>query len=405
MTHFREAFLIALHCMRVGRLRTVLTMLGIVLSISLVISMHGLNAGVEQSYDQALDSVVSPITIASVAAVKPGGNLPRTLTEDDVAALSRDSDPSVIRNVVPMLNGQAGIRRGAMVRSVGVLGTSTDYLSFNNQAVAVGSMFTDQQYRDGARVTLLGSSLATELYGDNTAAAVGSSVLIGRQEFEVIGVLAFVGRADFTATMPMTTARSVLYGVRHSINGIGVLAADMSQVPSAVKQIRKILDRQHYINESGHRDFGVSVTQNNITTAAGLLAVLDWLTLGLTAIALLIGALGLANVMLITVTDRTPEIGIRKAMGARRGVILRQFLIEAMLIAGIGGLLGVGLGVGFTVAGQHLLPRYAPVWGVPVVSVPVIGIAFGISLLVGVLAGCYPAVRAARLCPMDALRH
>jgi putative ABC transport system permease protein len=123
-----------------------------------------------------------------------------------------------------------------------------------------------------------------------------------------------------------------LYGVRHSINGIGVLAADMSQVPSAVKQIRQILDRQHYINESGHRDFGVSVTQNNITTAAGLLAVLDWLTLGLTAIALLIGALGLANVMLITVTDRTPEIGIRKAMGARRGVILRQFLIEAMLM-------------------------------------------------------------------------
>jgi len=132
---------------------------------------------------------------------------------------------------------------------------------------------------------------------------------------------------------------------------------------------------------------------------------LDWFTLGLTAIALLIGALGLANIMLITVTDRTPEIGIRKAIGARRGAILRQFLIEAMLIAGIGGLIGVGLGVGATITGQHLLPRYAPMWGMPVISIPAIGIAFGISLLIGLLAGCYPAIRAARLCPMDALRH
>ena len=109
--------------------------------------------------------------------------------------------------------------------------------------------------------------------------------------------------------------------------------------------------------------------------------------------------------MLITVTDRTPEIGIRKAIGARRGAIVRQFLIEAMLIAGIGGLIGVGLGVGLILAGQHLLPSYAPMWGVPVLSFYVLGIAFGISLLIGLLAGCYPAVRAARLCPMDALRH
>jgi len=109
--------------------------------------------------------------------------------------------------------------------------------------------------------------------------------------------------------------------------------------------------------------------------------------------------------MLITVTDRTPEIGIRKAIGARRGAILRQFLIEAVLIAGIGGLIGVALGVGFTVAGQYLLPRWAPMWGVPALSIPATLIAFGISLLIGLLAGCYPAVRAARLCPMDALRH
>jgi putative ABC transport system permease protein len=405
MTHFRETLRIALHCMRAGRLRTALTMLGIVLSISLVIAMHGLNTGVQHVYGEALDSLVSPITVASTAAIKPGGNGPRTLTDDDVAALSQQSDPSVIRNVIPMLNGQAGIRRGAIVRKGGVLGTSTNYLPFNNGSVAAGSMFTEDQYRDSARVTLLGSSLATELFGGNFTAAVGSSIFIGRQEFTVIGVLAPVGRADFAAMMPVTTARSVLYGSRRAITGIGVLAADMGLVPSAVKQIREIMDRRHYVDESGHRDFSVSVTQNNITTASALLNVLEWFTLGLTAIALLIGALGLANIMLITVTDRTPEIGIRKAIGARRGAILRQFLIEAMLIAGIGGLIGVALGVGLTVTGQYLLPRYAPMWGVPALSIPAIVIAFGISLVIGLLAGCYPAVRAARLCPMDALRH
>jgi len=405
MTHFNETLRIALHCMRAGRLRTVLTMLGIVLSISLVIAMHGVNMGVKRSYGEALDSLVSPITVASVSAVKPGGNGARTLTDDDVASLSQQSDPSVIRKVIPMLNGQAGIRRGATVRKGAVLGTSTDYLSFNNGAVAAGSMFTEDQYRDSARVTLLGSTLAAALFGDNTAAAVGSTIFIGRQEFTVIGVLAVVGRADFTAMMPMTTARSLLYGSRRAINGIGVLATDMDEVPSAITRIREIMDRLHYIDEPSHRDFSISVTQNNITTAAGLLTVLDWLTLGVTAIALLIGALGLANIMLITVTDRTHEIGIRKAIGARRGAILRQFLIEAVLIAGIGGLLGVALGIGATVTGQHLLPRFAPMWGVPVLSIPAIGIAFGISLIIGLLAGCYPAVRAARLCPMDALRH
>jgi putative ABC transport system permease protein len=206
MTHFKETFRIALHSMGAGRLRTVLTMLGIVLSVSLVIAMHGLNEGVKHSYGEALDSLVSPITVASNAAVKPGGNGPRTLTDDDVAALSQQSDPSVIRKVIPMLNGQAGIRRGAIVRKGAVLGTSTNYLSFNNGAVAAGSMFTEEQYRDSARVTLLGSTLAAALFGDNTAAAVGSNIFIGRQEFTVIGVLAVVGRADFTAMMPMTTA-------------------------------------------------------------------------------------------------------------------------------------------------------------------------------------------------------
>src|SRR5882757_2712680 len=367
MMHFREILRMAIHSMHAGRLRTILTMLGIVLSISLVIAMYGLNTGVKQVYGEALDSFVAPITVGSNPAVKPGGNGPRTLTDDDVTALSQQSDPTIIRNVIPILNGQAGIRRGATVRKGAVLGTSTNYLSFNNGSVAAGTMFTDEQYRDSARVTLLGAIMAADLFGTNPDTAVGSSIFIGRQEFTVIGVLAPVGRVDdFTAMMPMTTARSVLYGPRRAINGIGILATDMNLVPAALKQIKEIMDRRHYIDQPGHRDFNVSVTQNNITTATALLTVLDWLTLGVTAIALLIGT--------------------------RRGAILRQFLTEAILIADIGGLIGIALGIGATLTGQQLLPRYSPMWGIPVLSPYAIGTAFGISLLIGLLAGCYPAM-------------
>ena len=405
MTHFNETLRIALHCMRTGRLRTVLTMLGIVLSISLVIAMHGLNIGVRHSYGTALDNLVAPITVVSGPVVDPGGNLPRILTEDDVGALIHDSDPSVIADVIPMLNGLAGVRRGATVTRCAVLGTSPNYLSFDNGTVFAGSMFTEAQYEAGARVTLLGSMLAAALFGNNPDAAIGSTIIIGRQEFKVIGVLAFVGSADYTAVMPMSTARSVLYGTAHSITEVGVLATEMSQVPSAVSQISAILDREHHIMQPRYRDFSVGVTQNDIATAAALLSVLDWLTLGVTATALLIGALGLTNIMVVTVTDRTHEIGIRKAIGARRSAIFRQFLVESVMISGIAGMIGITLGVGLTVAGRYFLPRYAPMWGMPAVSTAAIGIAFGVSLIIGLVAGCYPAIRAARLCPMDALRY
>jgi putative ABC transport system permease protein len=405
MMHLRETFFIALHCMRAGRLRTALTMLGIVLSVAMVIAMSALNIGLKNTYHVAFNHINSPIIISSIAATRSGGNSPRILGDADLAALRNDSDPSIVSNVVPMVNGQAGIRRGARLTTASVIGSSPDYLSFSSRPIMAGSMFTDEQYHNNARVTLLGSTLASTLFDANTKGAVGSNIVIGRQHFNVIGVLTPAGTGDNAALMPMTTARSVLYGSGHSITGIGVLPVDEARISAAVEQINAILDREHYVKQPGQRDFSVSTAQATADAAVGLLTVLNWFTLGVTAVALFIGALGLANIMLITVTERTHEIGIRKAIGARRGVILRQFLIESLLIACIGGVIGVGLGVGLTLTAQRFLPRYAPMCGIPELSMDAVGIAFGISLYIGILAGSYPAIRAARLCPMDALRY
>jgi putative ABC transport system permease protein len=377
-------------------------MLGIVLSVSLVIMISALNNGLNNTYLNAFNAVTRFITVVPSGAAAPGGNSPRLLRDSDVAALRKDRDPSIIADVVPMIQGQAGIRNASIVSNVGVIGTSPRYLWISGGAIATGSMFTEQQYNRNARVAVLGSTIVANLFGGNARAAVGSDVLIGRQEFQVIGTLVPYGIGDNAALIPMPVARSYLYGTGHSISAIGVAPSDVRQVSAAVDDINRIMDQQHNIAASDLRDFSISAVQLPAAGADVLLDILTWLTIGTTGVALFIGTLGLANIMLITVTDRTCEIGIRRAVGACKAAILRQFLIEAVLIAGIAGMIGVTVGVGLVMLGQHFLP---PTYGLPEMSLGSIGLAFGLTLLIGLVAGGYPALRAARLCPMDALRY
>jgi len=400
--HFMEALRIALHCMRVGRLRTALTMLGIVLSVSLVIVLTALNNGLNNTYQDAFNTLTRFITISPSAAASPGGNSPRLLRDADVAALKKDGDPAVIAGVVPMIQGQAGMRNGSTVCSANVIGTSPGYLWISGEVLAAGSMFTEDQSDRNARVVVLGSTIADCLFGNNAPAAVGSKILIGRQEFKVIGSLVPFGVGDRTAIIPMSAARSYLYGTGHSISAIGIGPSDVSQISAAVHDINRIMDEQHGITAPGLRDFSVSAAQLPAAGANVLLEILAWLTVGSAGIALFIGTLGLANIMLITVTDRTSEIGIRRAVGACRAAILRQFLIESVLIAGIGGMVGVTVGVGLVLGSRQILP---PTYGLPEMSLNSVGLALGLSLFIGLIAGVYPAIRAARLCPMDALRY
>jgi len=402
--HFRESCRIALHCMRAGRLRTTLTMLGIVISVAAVIAGASLSSGLRNAYHDAFNSVYTSISITpKAAAAIPGGNRPRSLSDSDIDALIEKVDPATISEVVPIVSGQVVVRRGALKFRANVVGSSPGYLQLQSYPLASGSVFTIAQYHNKARVILLGPIVVNALFGDDRAAAIGSTVLIGRIPFEVVGTLG--QEASTTAFMPMPTARSYLFGGMHTVASIGIVATHLNMISNAINQINSILDQQHFVKESGQRDYVTQTAQTTGALASQLLKILAWLTTATTGIALFVGALGLTNIMLITVTERTSEIGVRRAIGARRAAIRRQFLIEAILIAGFGGAIGVAVGVAVTLTGSRILPLLAPMYGTPELSVEVLILAFGLSLLVGLIAGTYPAIRASRLHPWDALRY
>jgi putative ABC transport system permease protein len=286
-----------------------------------------------------------------------------------------------------------------------ITGASAAYLRIQNSAIRLlaGSVFTSEQYQDKARVILLGPTLLRTLFNGDPNAAIGSTVQIGRQNFDVIGTIGPAGGS--MALVPMTTARAYLFGGMRTVGGANVLATSLGTVDAAIDQVNSILDREHFLKNSAQRDFSVTRFDQTGPMVGDLVTLLRWFAAAATGIALFIGALGLANIMLITVTERTSEIGIRRAVGASRGAILRQFLVEAVLIGGFGGLVGASVGVALTLTARRVLPGIAPAYGIPVLSMEAVALAFGLSLLVSLLAGTYPAIRAARLHPWDALRH
>jgi len=401
----KEALFIALHCMHKGRLRCFLTVSGIVASVALVIILAGLSGSLNATYNLAYNIVNEPISVTKALASTPGGNRPRSLSDSDVEALKRECDPSLVSGVMPIVGGAVPIRNGPAVYRANVTGATTDYLQMSVIEVTAGSVFSKEQYRNSARVVLVGPEIVSALFNGDNYAALNSSVQIGLASFKVIGTLSLDDRGGNTALMPMTTARSYLFGGMHTVSSIILLSASVDSVPAAVKQVQSILDQQHFIKDPDQRDFDVRSADYKTTATRQLLNLLVWFGSGVIGIALLIGALGLANIMLITVTERTNEIGVRRAVGARRGAILRQFLVESIILAAGGGLIGVTCGVGAILVARALLAKFALGFVPPEVSVPAVILGFGLSLVIGLVAGCYPAIRASRLHPWDALRH
>jgi putative ABC transport system permease protein len=405
--NLQEAFTIAMRSMRANQLRSALTTLGIVIGVSAVIVLVGLGDGMKAGFNEQFGKLGTQIIISKTNGSVPGGGAAKDLKDSDVTALRNPNQVPDVAEVMPVVTGNSLITYDQTQFRASVAGSTPEYLDMQNRELVVGSMFTESQERSKAKVVVLGPNPVANLFGGDAGAAIGQDVRIDRTNFKVIGVVKSNGQDDDVAIMPLGTVRAYVLGGggADTVNQIVVKAASVPQVQPALDEVTHVLSERHNITDPAKRDFEVTALQSLLDQFNQFLTFLTLFTVAVAAISLIVGGIGVANIMLVSVTERTREIGIRKAIGARRSAIMKQFLIESTVLAGLGGCMGIVIGTAITIAGAIVIPQVAPKFGAPQLSAVAIVIAFVVSLAIGVVAGGYPANRASKLRPIDALRY
>lgn len=403
---FWESVLIALAGLRTNKLRTVLTMLGIIIGVGAVIAMVSVGLGVQQKVENSIAGLGSNLLIVMPGANSPSGGVRLaagsniTLTKQDAQAIAREI--AGVNYVVPSVSQQFQIIYGNQNWNSTVQGTTQDFLQIRNYTLAAGSFFTASDENTRARVAVLGQTVATNLFGG--ASPIGQTLRIGTAPFRVIGVLAGKGQSsmgqdqDDIVVVPLPTAQDRLLGQAY-LNNISIQVENDKIMDKVQDDITALLRARHRLAANVENDFSVRNLTALMTTMQETTGTITLFLGAVAAISLLVGGIGIMNIMLVSVTERTREIGIRKALGATYGNILLQFIIEAIVIGVTGGLIGILLGV----AGARLISLVAG-WST-VVSGAAIVAAFGVSVLIGLFFGIYPARKAALLDPIDALRY
>jgi len=386
------------------RLRSVLTTLGILFGVAAVICTVGIGQASAASVTArvaALGTNLLTITPGSTvsAGVFGGGGSASTLSMSDASGLANKDNAPDVQAVAPVVQARETLISPASNWSTTVQGSTPDWLVTNARSVQTGEFFTQTGLRRRDQVVVLGVTTA-----GNLGATVGSTVDIAHIPYTVIGVLTSAGGQAFTngddlAVVPITTAQDELTGGSpESVQRILLSATSSDTIGSAYQEADDLLLATHHVTNPGQADFSIASQQTLQSTLSSVTSTLTILLASVAAISLLVGGIGVMNIMLVSVTERTSEIGLRKALGATPGDLLRQFLVEASTLSVIGGLLGVGAGL---LAGA-LIPRFTGI-GVDIAAAPIF-IAVGVAAGVGLIFGVYPAVRAARLAPIEALR-
>ena len=398
----------AWHAMSANRLRTFLTMLGMVIGVGAVVLMMAIGEGAQRAIKKSIDSMGSNLFVvlsgsSNSIGVRTGtGNAP-TLNINDAAAVADLTD---IAMVAPINTGNAQIVYAGNNWNTSVIGTVPDYFNIRSWNVEEGYVFTETDIRSATRVALIGKTVAENLFGDETS-PVGKTIRIKNNPFIILGVLERKGQSldgrdqDDTVIVPISTAQRKVFGnqIPGSVRMIMAQAKSEKVMSIAEDSINGLLRQRHNIRESMDNDFSLRNLTAMANTAAETTKTMSLLLGAIASISLLVGGIGIMNIMLVSVTERTREIGIRMAIGARERDILLRFLLEACAISIVGCFIGVMIGLG----GAYMIEK---AFGLEIqVSMNSIALAFSVAASVGVFFGYYPASKAAKLHPIEALRY
>ncbi len=401
---------IAARSLRVNKLRSALTMLGIIIGVAAVIAMVGVGAGAQARVAEQIRSLGSNLIIVlsgsrTSSGVRLGISSQLTITEDDANAIAREVQ--AVQVAAPSVRGGAQVVYGNLNWSTGIQGVTTDYLEARDWPITDGRQILPEDVDGATKVALLGQTTALNLFGESES--LGQIIRIKKVPFTVIGLLSRKGQnswgqdQDDIILIPLSTAKKKVLGASQAnpraVGAISVKIRPGEDMAEAEDQIRALLRQRHRLQPFQDDDFWLRNLSEVLQTQEESSRVMTYLLAAIASVSLLVGGIGIMNIMLVSVTERTREIGLRMAVGARQRHILLQFLIEAVTLSLIGGIIGIALGVG----GSEAISYFAE-WRT-LVAPEAIALAFGFAAGIGIFFGFYPARKASRLDPIEALRY
>jgi putative ABC transport system permease protein len=403
-----SAWKIAYRSLRANRMRSILTMLGMVIGVSAVIAMVAIGAGANERIAAQISSIGSNLLLVLPGSTTSGGlrsgfGSAPTLTMADARAIGRELP--AVRLAAPSIRSTSPVVYGNQNWSTLIQGVTPEYFEIREYRLAEGRFFTSDEVDASSKVAVVGRTVVRNLFGDESP--LGEILRIKRVPFTVVGVLAEKGQSpqgqdqDDIIIAPITTVQNRLVGSGHpgSVGVIIAQAVDRESIGEAEREMVSLLRQRHRIGSGQEEDFSVRNLSEMLAVAEASTRVMSLLLGAIASVSLLVGGIGIMNIMLVSVTERTREIGIRLAVGARERDILVQFLIEAVFLSVAGGAVGILLGIG----GSLLISRFAG-WST-LISPGAVLVAFSFSAAVGIFFGFYPARKASRLDPIEALRH